>query len=145
MFDTSFQHFSPDGFLLGSAGSRNFTDLFAESGLSGILERTVIWVVVVVGVTMLISLALAQLFNQRFPGRRGARWALIAPWGASVVMTSLIFRWALDPNSGVINVFLHDIGLIKSFGSNQADWRGRPASALILILDAAVFLSQPFV
>ena len=144
MFDTSFQHFSPDGFLLGPAGSRNFTDLFAESGLSGILERTVIWVVVVVGVTMLISLALAQLFNQRFPGRRVARWALIAPWAASVVMTSLIFRWALDPNSGVINVFLHDVGLITSFGSNEADWLGRPVSALTWMIVVAIFVSLPF-
>ena len=39
---------------------------------------------------------------------------------------ALIFRWALDPNSGVINVFLHDIGVLKSFGSNEADWLGRP-------------------
>src|SRR5260370_6824700 len=106
MFDPSFQPLSPDGFLLGPAGSRNFTDLFAESGLSGILERTVIWVVVVVGVTMLISLALAQLFNQRFPGRRVARWALIAPWAASVVMTSLIFPLALRPDRAGANAFL---------------------------------------
>ena len=41
-------------------------------------------------------------------------------------MTTLIFRWALDPNSGVINVFLNDIGVLKSFGSNEADWLGRP-------------------
>ena len=54
------------------------------------------------------------------------RWALIAPWAASVLMTTLIFRWALDPNSGVINLFLQDIGVLKSFGSNQADWLGRP-------------------
>ena len=81
---------------------------------------------------MLLSLALAQLFNQRFPGRRVARWALIAPWAASVLMTTLIFRWALDPNSGVINVFLHDIGLLKSFGSNEADWLGRPTGGVHL-------------
>jgi multiple sugar transport system permease protein len=144
MFDTSFQHFSPDGFLLGAAGSQNFAQLFAEPGLSGILERTVIWVVAVVGVTMLISLALAQLFNQWFPGRRVARWALIAPWAASVVMTSLIFRWALNANNGVINVFLHDVGLIKSFGSNEADWLGRPGSALIWMIVVAIFVSLPF-
>lgn len=144
MFHTSFQNFSPDGFLLGPAGWQNFTQLFTEPGLSGILERTVIWVVVVVSVTMLISLALAQLFNQWFPGRRVVRWALIAPWAASVVMTSLIFRWALDPNSGVINVFLHDVGLIKSFGSNEADWLGRPGSALIWMIVVAIFVSLPF-
>jgi multiple sugar transport system permease protein len=144
MFHTSVQNFSPDGFLLGPAGWRNFSALFAESGLSGILERTVIWVVVVVCVTMLIALALAQVFNQQFPGRRVARWALIAPWAASVVMTSLIFRWALDPNNGVINVFLHDVGVIKSFGSNEADWLGRPDSAFTWMIVVAIFVSLPF-
>src|SRR5713101_2632003 len=128
------QNITPIGVTIGSAGAANFTKLLHDPNLPGILIRTVIWVVAVVGITMVISLGLAQLFNQRFPGRRVTRWALIAPWAASVVMTSLIFRWALDPNSGVINVFLHDVGLIKSFGSNEADWLGRPVSALIWMI-----------
>jgi multiple sugar transport system permease protein len=144
MFKTSFQHISPDGFVLGTRGTGNFKDLFNEPDLSSILTRTVIWVVGVVAVTILISLALAQLFNQRFPGRRVARWALIAPWAASVMMTSLVFRWALDANSGVINVFLHDIGVLKSFNSNEADWLGRPWSAFVWMMVVAVFVSVPF-
>jgi ABC-type sugar transport system permease subunit len=144
MVRTSFQHFSPAGFNLGSAGWRNFTDLFDEPDLSGVLVRTVIWVLVVVGVTMAISLGLAQLYNQRFPGRRVTRWALIAPWAASVLMTAFIFRWALDANSGVINVLLHDLGLVKHFGTNQADWLGRPDSAFVWMMVVAIFVSLPF-
>jgi multiple sugar transport system permease protein len=144
MFRTSFQHISPDGFNLGSAGKKNYLDLFHEPALVGVLLRTVVWVVVVVAVTVLISLALAQLFNEHFPGRRVARWALIAPWAASVVMTALIFRWALDDTSGVINVFLHDIGVLHKLGSNQADWLGRPVPALIWMMVVAVFVSVPF-
>lgn len=144
MFRTSFQHFTPNGFYLGSAGWKNFTNLFDEPDLTNILVRTAVWVVVVVGVTMLLSLGLAELFNQRFPGRRVTRWALIAPWAASVVMTSLIFRWALDANSGVINVFLHDIGVLKSFGSNEADWLGRPDAAFVWMMIVAIFVSLPF-
>jgi multiple sugar transport system permease protein len=118
MFRTSFKHISPDGFDLGSAGTKNYRDLFDEPDLSGVLTRTVVWVVAVVVVTMVLSLLLAQLFNERFPGRRVARWALIAPWAASVMMTALVFRWALDANNGVINVFLHDIGVLKAFNTN---------------------------
>src|SRR3954470_8197067 len=70
MFRTSFQHISPDGFDLGSAGGKNFSNLFDEPDLGGVLIRTVVWVVAVVVVTMVLSLALAQLFNERFPGRR---------------------------------------------------------------------------
>ena len=126
MFRTSFQKISPDGFDLGSAGRKNFTDLFNEPALTGVLVRTVIWVLVVVAVTVVISLGLAQLFNQHFPGRRVARWALIAPWASSVLMTALIFRWALDDTSGVINVFLHDIGVVHKLGSDAGRLAGPP-------------------
>jgi len=144
MFRASFQHFTPNGFVLGSRGLRNYSDLFGEPDLQAVLTRTVVWVIGVVVVTMVLSLGLAQLFNQRFPGRRVARWALIAPWAASVMMTSLIFRWALDPNSGVVNVFLHDIGVLDAFNSNQADWLGRPWSAFVWMMVVAVFVSLPF-
>ena len=144
MIHASDQHISPDGFVLGSAGGKNYSNLWHEPALSGVLWRTVIWVIAVVAVTILLSLGLAQLFHQRFPGRRVTRWALIAPWAASVVMTSLIFRWALDANNGVINVFLHDIGVVHKLGTNQADWLGRPTSAFVWMMIVAVFVSLPF-
>jgi multiple sugar transport system permease protein len=106
--------------------------------------RTLLWVGAIVTVTMVISLALAQLFNQRFPGRRLARVALIAPWAASVLMTALVFRWALDPNSGAINVLLHALGIVHTLGSRQADWLGRPTTALVWMMAVAVFVSLPF-
>jgi multiple sugar transport system permease protein len=144
MVQSSFQNISGIGFVAGYNGTANYRQLFDEPDFISVLVRTVIWVVVVVAVTMLISLGLAQLFNQRFPGRRVTRWALIIPWAASVMMTALIFKWALDPNVGVINVILHHIGVVKKLGSNQADWLGNPTSALLWMMGVAVFVSLPF-
>ena len=144
MVQSSFQNISGIGFVAGYNGTANYRQLFSEPDFVSVLVRTVIWVVVVVAVTMLISLGLAQLFNQRFPGRRVTRWALIIPWAASVMMTALIFKWALDPNVGVINVILHHIGVVKKLGSNQADWLGNPTSALLWMMGVAVFVSLPF-
>ena len=144
MVQSSFQNISGIGFVAGYNGTANYRQLFDEPDFVSVLVRTVIWVVVVVAVTVLISLGLAQLFNQRFPGRRVTRWALIIPWAASVMMTALIFKWALDPNVGVINVILHHIGVVKKLGSNQADWLGNPTSALLWMMGVAVFVSLPF-
>ena len=83
MVQSSFQNISGIGFVAGYNGTANFRQLFNEPDFVSVLVRTVIWVVVVVSITVLISLGLAQLFNQRFPGRRVARWALIIPWAAS--------------------------------------------------------------
>ena len=63
------------GVNLEPDGGRNYSRLFNEDDLSGVLTCTGIWVVVVVSVTVVASLAVAQLFNQRFPGRTVARWA----------------------------------------------------------------------
>lgn len=144
MFKTSFQSISPDGTVLGWAGSGNFKDLFNEPDLPAIIERTVLWVVCVVAVTMILGLALAQLFNERFPGRRVARWALIAPWAASVMMTSLLFRWALDYTSGPINIILKGLGIVDKLGTNATDWLGRPFAAFVWMMAVATFVSLPF-
>ena len=144
LIHSSFQNIAVDGFVVGGAGWRNYSNLWHEPALRGVVQRTVLWVVAVVGVTLVISLALAQLFNERFPFRRAARTALIAPWAASVLMTALIFRWALDPNVGAINIILHALGIVHHMGSNQADWLGTPAWALFWMIVVAIFVSLPF-
>jgi multiple sugar transport system permease protein len=141
---SSLQNIAADGFVVGGAGTRNYSNLWHEPALRGVVLRTVLWVVVVVAVTVLLSLALAQLFHQRFPFRRAARTALIAPWAASVLMTALIFRWALDPNFGAINIILHALGIVHRMGSNQADWLGRPGWALFWMMIVGIFVSLPF-
>jgi multiple sugar transport system permease protein len=144
MIQTSFQNIDPYGIDIGSAGWSNFTQIFHNPVLPGILVRTLIWVVSAVSLTMLISLGLAALFNQRFPGRRIARWAIIAPWAASVMATALIYRWMLAPDSGVIYLFLHQIGLVSHFNEQTPDWLGQPDVAMICMIAVAVFVSLPF-
>jgi multiple sugar transport system permease protein len=144
MVQTSFQNITPLGINIGSAGWSNFSAIFDNSNLPGILVRTVIWVLAVVAITMVLSFALAQLFNQRFPGRRFARWAIIAPWAASVMMTALIFRWMLQPGSGTIYLLLHQIGMVKTFNLNGPDWLGEPDVAMGWMIGVAVFVSLPF-
>lgn len=144
MFQTSRQHINSFGFDLGNYGWKNYTDVFHDPNLPSVMTRTAGWVFAVVALTVVISLAFAQLFNQKFPGRKVVRWALIAPWAASVVMTSIVFRWMLDPNNGVINVFLHQIGVVQRFNQGNAAWLGNPTDAMYWMIAVAVFVSVPF-
>jgi multiple sugar transport system permease protein len=59
-------------------------------------------------------------------------------------MTGLIFQWMLNANSGFINLFLHDIGLLKTLGGHDASWLGRPTAAFWWMVGVAVFVSIPF-
>jgi multiple sugar transport system permease protein len=144
MIQTSFRNITPLGIDIGSAGLSNFSQVLENPNLPGILVRTVVWVAAVVTITMVLSLGLAQLFNQRFPGRRYARWAIIAPWAASVMMTALIFRWMLQPDNGVIYLFLHQLGIVRTFTISSPDWLGEPDAAMACMIAVAVFVSLPF-
>jgi ABC-type sugar transport system permease subunit len=140
MVRTSLQRISSTGLPLGWTGTRNYHDLLAEPDLVAVLVRTAVWVVGVVGVTVLISLALAQLLNGRFPGRRIVRWTLIVPWAASVVMTAVVWKWMLNNFYGVVNRVLMDLGIIDK----PVDWLGAPGTAFAWLMAVAVFVSLPF-
>lgn len=144
MIRSSFLEISRVGIVRGWNGFDNYDKLFAEKDFADIMVRSVVWVVAVVVLTVVISLALAQLFNQRFPGRKVARWALIAPWAASVLMTAIVFRWMLDPEVGVINQIRLRLGLIDALGGASADQLGDASTAMPWLVFVAVFVSVPF-
>ncbi|MFE6504680.1 carbohydrate ABC transporter permease [Kitasatospora sp. NPDC057738] len=140
MVTTSLRRIDTTGTDHGPAGLIKYRKLLGDPRLPGVLTWTVVWTVVVVGLTMLISLALAQLFSQNFPGRRVTRWALVAPWAASVLMTAIGFRWMLDQVAGVFNRLLLDLGLID----HSRAWLGDAAHAKPWLVLVAVFVSLPF-
>jgi len=142
MFRTSFLKVSSFGLVEGANGGANFTKLFNEPQFVSIIQRSVIWVVLVVVITTVISLGLAQVFYKRFPGRRITRWALIAPWAASVLMTAIVFKWMLSPTSGLINIIGHHLGLVGSV--DRADPLGVASSSFPWLIAVAVFVSLPF-
>jgi ABC-type sugar transport system permease subunit len=137
---TSFTDISLAGSLLDFNGIANYRDLFANVDLYPVLRRTLFWVFGIVFFTITLSLPLAQLINQKFPGRKYVRWALIFPWAASVVMTSMVWSWILDAYAGELNLTLTELGLI----SEPVDWLGNPATSFYLLMWVAIFVSIPF-
>lgn len=140
MIWTSFRDVSEFGVDRGSAGLGNYESLLALAALPRVLVNTVAWVVGVVLLTVLISLALAQLLDKAFPGRRLVRLAVIVPWASSVVMTSVIFYYGFDPFYGIFNQALVDLGLLdRPYGFTK-----NPVPAFLLSMGVAIFVSLPF-
>ena len=136
----SFTDISAAGSLLDFNGFTNYRDLIANTALYPVARPTIPWVFGIVFFTVLISLPVAQLINQNFPGRKYVRWALIFPWAASVVMTSMIWTWILDAYSGELNLTLTQLGII----SEPVDWVNNPGSSFYFLMAVAVFVSIPF-
>jgi multiple sugar transport system permease protein len=142
MFFNSTRRISLSGLDKGSVGFDNFAAVFGFAEFWPILLRTIVWVVVVVASTVLISLALAQILNKAFPGRQIVRMAVIIPWAASVVMTTMVFYYSLEPYFGIVNKFLYDIGL--SGDPVGYGWTKNPTTAFIWSIVIAIFVSLPF-
>jgi ABC-type sugar transport system permease subunit len=137
---TSFTDISLAGSLLDFNGITNYRDLFANVDLYPVLRRTIFWVFGIVFFTIALSLPLAQLINQNFPGRKYVRWSIIFPWAASVVMTSMVWTWILDAYSGELNLTLTELGII----SEPVDWLGNPSTSFLVLMWVAIFVSIPF-
>ena len=99
MVYTAFRKVTKVGNDTGAAGWANFKLALTFPGVNigHVFVNTFVWVVVVVLCTVVISLALAQFLNKNFPGRRWVRMAIIVPWAASVVMTTTVFVYGLEP------------------------------------------------
>ena len=142
MFFNSTRDISISGVDKGGVGFANYAEIFTVPAFWPVLTRTLVWVVLVVGLTLLISMGLAQILDKAFPGRRIVRLAVIVPWASSVVMTTLVFYYGLEPYFGIINRFLVDVGLVdtpEGFG-----WTRDPQTAFAWAVVVAVFVSLPF-
>ena len=140
MVRTALSDINISGLSTGGVGTRNFRWVLEEDGFGHVLRNTGVWVVLVVGLTVLVSLVLAQLLNERFPGRRFVRWALIVPWAASLVMTAAVWKWMLNYYYGIVNGALGWVGLIDE----PRDWLGDPSTSFYAMVLVGVIVSVPF-
>src|SRR3989441_9162245 len=136
----SLSQYSVTGLYQGSVGLRNYARLLRQEALTTVVANTVVWVTVIVVVTLLMSLGLAQFLDKSFPGRRLVRWALIVPWAASVIMTSKLFVWIYDYYFGILNHVLLSLRLVTA----PVDWLGNDATVMAAMIAVGIFVSLPF-
>lgn len=141
----SFIGFNRYGIEQGFAGFANYVGkagalTFPGVPVGRIVLNTVIWVVVVVFVTVVLSLALAQFLNKNFRYRKIIRLFVILPWASSVVMTATVFNYGLQTDVGLFNRLLVDTGILeKAYGFTKD-----PTSAFWVAVFIAIYVSLPF-
>jgi len=124
----------------GFEGLGNYTKLLGESRFQGALVNTIIWTVLAVSLTLLLSLFLAVVLNKRFPGRTLARSIVLLPWAASLPISTIIWNWIVNPDRGSLNHLLSSLGLLEG----RVDWLGQVISAFAIMIWVAVWVSIPF-
>jgi len=136
----SLSQYSVTGLYQGSVGLRNYARLLRQEALTTVVANTLVWVTVIVVVTLMLSLGLAQFLDKSFPGRRLVRWALIVPWAASLIMTSKLFVWIYDYYFGILNPMLQSLGVLH----HPVDWLGDDSTVMGAMITVGIFVSLPF-
>jgi len=109
---------------------KNFEQLFKHKAFHAALWHTLGFVALSLSIQLPLALGLALLVGRgELPGRRLFRMMLFVPYVFSEIITAIIWRYVLDPNSGLINVI---IGSLVP-GYQPIAWLGEPNVIILAI------------
>lgn len=92
-------------------GLSNFKELFSDSRFKIALWNTIIYVIGTVPLTLVSSLALAVVLNQKVKGKNFFRTVSFFPYVASLVAVAAVWNMIFNPANGPINMFLYKLGV----------------------------------
>ncbi|MDX8525231.1 sugar ABC transporter permease [Mesorhizobium sp. MSK_1335] len=128
------------GQLREFSGLANFAALAADPDFVAALWRTGLWTVLVVGGALLLSIPVAIILNTDFYGRGLARVIIMLPWAVSLTMTAVVWRWALNGESGMLNSALMKLGII----SQNIQWLASAETAFPMQVLIGILVTVPF-
>lgn len=120
-------------------GLANFRRMFTADRLFYVaLRNTVLFTVLTLVPTVLISLVVAAALNRKLKGIGIFRSILFLPLVASTAAMSVVWRFIFNTDGGLLNDMLGQLGI------GSVDWLTDPTSALISLCIVSVWKSVPF-
>ncbi len=136
-------------------GFANYTKLFTDERFGFALLRTLYYTALSVVFPLILGLAAALIFNQKFPLRGLARTIFILPMMATPVAVALVWTMMFHPQLGVLNWLLQQVGIPPSMWVYHADsviptlvlvevWHWTPLVMLLLLGGLAALPIDPY-
>lgn len=108
-------------------GLKNYVDMFTNDRLFYTsLYNTVYYIVLRIPSWLIVGLGLAILLNRKILGITGLRAVFYLPTIIPVVASSIIWMWLLNPQVGILNPTLRNIGIIVPNWLHDQVW-AKPA------------------
>lgn len=139
----SFIQVTASDLLSGSVafvGLKNYQEIFQDPLTRLAALNTLTFTVASLFFQIVISMALAVLYRQTFPGSRLMRSLYLAGWAVPVLVSGTVFKWLFDGDSGLVNYALRLIGL----SSAPLFWTADQGLALTSTVIANIWLGIPF-
>ncbi|MCI1965831.1 MAG: sugar ABC transporter permease [Oscillospiraceae bacterium] len=113
-----FQGFMQQHFI----GFQNYIDIFSGSELYQVLLNTLKFVVLYIPLMLVVSLCVASILNSKARGVGVFRVVYYIPVITSWVAGSLIWKWVLNPQYGILNSMLASIGIQGPQWLQSSQW-----------------------
>jgi len=141
VFQTSFSKISKSGINKGFNGVDNYIWIFKNKTFWLTLQNTVVWTVVVVGLSTLLGIILGLVLNEKFHGRKIVRAIVVFPWATALIIQSVIWKYIINADYGALNNLLLHLGLIDSY----VNWTATPQAFFAWECFVGILVTVPFV
>ncbi|MFJ3715538.1 carbohydrate ABC transporter permease [Streptomyces sp. NPDC090057] len=122
----------------GWIGALNFRDLSHDTLFWESFRIGLVWAAGVTVPQFLLALGLALLLDQDLRLGRFARALAIVPWAMPEVVVGVMWRLVYNPDAGILNETLRDLGL-----GGGHDWLSGLATALPAVIVVGVWAGMP--
>jgi multiple sugar transport system permease protein len=139
----SFQDYTTRTFFTGEApwvGLANYAAVVQSSVFAKAAFNTLLFTVGSIAGQFVIGLALAVFFRKAFPGASVLRSLLLLSWLIPMIVSSAVWRWILDKDSGVLNQVIDGLGLV----ADKPGWLTSTSLALIAVIAVNIWIGIPF-
>ncbi|MFF4803930.1 carbohydrate ABC transporter permease [Streptomyces sp. NPDC001351] len=139
--DLSLRDYTVRSFVAGDApfsGWDNFRKVLEDPTFGPAIRHTMIFTFVSIVFQYVIGLALAVFFNRHFRLAPTLRALFLIPWLLPLIVSASTWSWMFNSESGVVNYFLHFVGV------NPVGWLTSPDWALTSVIVANIWIGIPF-
>ena len=105
------------------------------------LQNTIVWTIVVVGLSTLLGIILGLVLNEKFRGRKIVRAIVVFPWATALIIQSVVWKYIINADFGALNTLLLKLGLIKS----SVNWTATPQMFFAWECFVGILVTIPFV
>ncbi len=103
-------------------GAGNYTRMLTDPDFLKAVKNTVMYVVGILLFSVPLSLLLASMFNRKMPFGELLKVAYYMPVITMMVAVSMVWRWVLSTEYGILNYFLGFVGIQNIPWLNEAKW-----------------------
>lgn len=117
----------------GFVGLNNYIHMFQDEQMWQTLGNTFKYVIIIVPATVILSLLIAVLLNNKVKGLSIFRVVYFLPAITMATAVSMVWKWIFNGDYGVLN------GILGFFGMDSVQWLNNKNTALLCVCCVAVW------